>query len=117
MPLSVGCDLWGGEKKMSKMQFEIVYCAMCESNCVICPKCGNNTCNGGSGYLDEHGHPTDDWNNAAGRCDVCPLAYQYDVDAVHGGRPPIAPRQICLAEKELWEEAGTSTKGGNDGEK
>jgi hypothetical protein len=32
---------------------------------VICPKCGNNCCNGGYGKVDGK------------TCDVCPLAYQY----------------------------------------
>ena len=84
-----------------EMKFEVVYCVMCETNCVVCPKCGNNTCNGGYGYLDENGEPTDDWNNAPARCDICPLAYQYSHDAVWSKELPKAGKEICREELKI----------------
>lgn len=48
-----------------EMKFEIEWCQLCHGNMVICPKCGNNCCNGGYGEVD------------GGKCDVCPLAYQF----------------------------------------
>jgi hypothetical protein len=32
---------------------------------IICPKCGNNTCNAGYGEVDGQ------------KCDICPSAYEY----------------------------------------
>ncbi len=49
----------------TEMEFKIEYCKACETDMIICPKCGNNCCNGGSGKVN--GEP----------CDVCSLAYQY----------------------------------------
>lgn len=45
------------------MVFKMYWCDLCRCHFVRCPKCGNNSCNGGYG-LD-------------GKCDICPLAYQY----------------------------------------
>jgi len=33
---------------------------------IVCPKCGNNCCSGGSGELPD-----------GSKCDICELAYQY----------------------------------------
>ena len=46
-------------------KFEWKYCTLCDVMMVICPDCGNNTCNAGSGWL-ENG----DWCG-------CEEAYQY----------------------------------------
>lgn len=40
------------------------YCSHCETDVVICGKCGNNTCNGGYGVVD------------GVECDQCPSAYR-----------------------------------------
>lgn len=40
------------------------YCDLCEHDVVICGKCGNNTCNGGYGTVDDK------------ECDACPSAYE-----------------------------------------
>jgi hypothetical protein len=39
------------------------YCALCQSEVVICGKCGNNCCNGGHGTLPD-----------GSKCDACPSA-------------------------------------------
>lgn len=44
------------------------YCDLCEHEVVICGKCGNNSCNGGSGTVD--GEP----------CDECDSAYELYID-------------------------------------
>ena len=50
---------------MDEFQFKIEHCEQCETYMVICPKCGNNCCNGGYGKVDGK------------TCDICTLAYQY----------------------------------------
>lgn len=44
--------------------YEVVYCCLCESDMIRCPKCGNNTCNGGSGEVNGK------------RCGECEAAYE-----------------------------------------
>jgi hypothetical protein len=44
--------------------FIIEWCDVCETYYIMCPKCGNNTCNGG--YGDN------------GNCTLCPIAYELD---------------------------------------
>lgn len=45
--------------------FKWDYCPVCNTMTVICPKCGNNCCNGGIGTVDGE------------ECDVCELAYNH----------------------------------------
>ena len=42
--------------------FKIDWCTICETHFIICPRCGNNTCNGGYGEN--------------GKCTLCPIAYE-----------------------------------------
>lgn len=42
----------GTENKFIKAEVYWGWCQMCGTY-LKCPKCGNNLCNGGSGYLDE----------------------------------------------------------------
>lgn len=58
------------------MKFKWFWCEMCEFAAIICPKCGNNTCNGGYGEVD--GKP----------CEICSLAYQYEQLAIFSKRFP-----------------------------
>lgn len=51
-------------------EFEIFRCDLC-GVALLCPKCGNNACNGGHGEVD------------GADCDVCPLTY--DAQNAHGG--------------------------------
>jgi len=44
--------------------FRWEYCEACEVWAIICPKCGNNCCNGGYGEVGGE------------ECDVCPIAYE-----------------------------------------
>lgn len=59
------------------------WCSMCGSH-IKCPKCGNNCCTGGYGYLPSKtpwGEPGDV------ECDMCPVAYDYqDAYQVEGKR-------------------------------
>lgn len=70
---------------MAKMQFKISFCKLCEVKMVICPKCGNNCCNGCYGK-DIQGED----------CDVCSLAYQY---------------QEMYDVKNVWKERYKKLKG------
>ena len=47
------------------LKFTFGWCELCEAVFVRCPKCGNNTCNGGSGDINGK------------RCDMCGATYQY----------------------------------------
>lgn len=64
---------------------KIVWCDHCERDTVICPKCGNNTCNGGYGTL------------ANGEtCDMCPKAYE---------KQGLIDHENFLAEqKRVWDK-------------
>lgn len=53
-------------KRYIMYKFEKKYCSLCDCDVTICPKCGNNTCNGGYGTVDGK------------ECDVCPLAYEHE---------------------------------------
>jgi len=56
------------------MTFKWEWCDNCQMMMVICPKCGNNCCNG------MHGDN--------GECDVCNLAYEYQELAYKSGLVP-----------------------------
>lgn len=56
-------------------QFEWKYCAVCEKMMVICPDCGNNCCNGGTGKLP------------SGEECGCEAAYQFQKEN-HDKAPP-----------------------------
>jgi hypothetical protein len=47
--------------------FKWGWCGLCKSAFLYCPVCGNNSCNGGSGEL-ENGED----------CPYCIMTYQYD---------------------------------------
>lgn len=44
----------------------IKWCNLCDAFFVKCPRCGNNTCNGGSG---------EDKESPDGKCQICNIAY------------------------------------------
>lgn len=48
------------------VDYPVEYCSLCERDMILCPKCGNNTCNGGYGTVDGK------------ECSVCPMAYEAD---------------------------------------
>lgn len=50
------------------------YCDHCQRPTVICGKCGNNSCNGGSGL--EPGHFWSDGNPI--KCTACPEANEFE---------------------------------------
>lgn len=95
----------GYRNERGEMEFQVKWCEVCKAKMVICPKCGNNCCNGGYGKMDKDGKAlpwkADDEEDA---CDVCPLAYQYQ--KLHGEM-----EIICTCDKECiceWEDNGTS---------
>lgn len=51
----------------TKYRFKWSWCESCEVWTIVCPKCGNNCCNGGYGTL-ENGED----------CDICSLAHSYE---------------------------------------
>jgi len=51
--------------KLVGQSFKVEWCESCGGIFVRCPKCGNNSCNGG------YGRDEDDKE-----CDVCPIAYE-----------------------------------------
>ena len=53
----------------------IRWCDLCESWYVACPRCGNNTCNGGIGE--------------DGKCPLCPKVYELDDKLNKGGLSPL----------------------------
>ena len=55
--------------------FTVIFCSLCERDTVICPKCGNNCCNGGHGEVD------------GVECDLCPDAYEYQRVELDGSFP------------------------------
>lgn len=59
------------------------YCGHCEATYLKCPKCGNNSCNGGNGILgvDKQGH-----NHV--RCDLCDAMWQVEQFLEKEGRVP-----------------------------
>jgi len=48
--------------KVPELKLELVWCYTCGGLYVKCPRCGNNSCNGGYGE--------------DGKCPVCPQAYE-----------------------------------------
>ena len=44
---------------------KIRYCTLCQTDRIVCGKCGNNCCNGGYGTLPD-----------GTECDACPEAYK-----------------------------------------
>lgn len=75
-------------KKMGHMtnnfEFTVSWCKMCGHH-IVCPKCGNNCCNGGYGTVNDE------------PCDICSLAYQYQElmwDIVSQGS--------CLEQDSCW---------------
>lgn len=58
------------------------WCELCDGAFIRCPKCGNNSCNGGYGKIDEE------------VCDVCEIAYQYQYLAHATNSFPITPEEV-----------------------
>ena len=55
-----------GNKKMNEQIYKWGWCSHCQCAYIICPLCGNNTCNGGSGTLQD-----------GTKCLKCDDAYKY----------------------------------------
>ena len=78
------------------MLFQWGYCELCRGTFVYCPKCGNNCCNAGYGYLNGE------------TCDVCELAYQYQALAWETKKNPskqwIKKHPAEITKKKSWFE-------------
>lgn len=64
------------EKDFLGLHFSIEYCEVCDSMFVRCPKCNNNTCNGGSG--------TDKKGNKCSMCYVTHKVHDVIQDYLYG---------------------------------
>lgn len=62
---------------MNDLNFEWDWCWTCMNAFVRCPKCGNNSCNSGSGAFTKDGKKTH-WgcDDAFVICDVCDKSYE-----------------------------------------
>ncbi len=58
----------------------IRWCDPCGSWYVVCPRCGNNTCNGGYGE--------------DGKCPICPKTYKLDKKLNELGLSPLIDRLL-----------------------
>jgi hypothetical protein len=65
------------------MLFKWQWCSLCEHAMIICPKCGNNCCNG------EY------------QCEICPLAYQYQELAIKMKKYPKTKTDILVYNWEI----------------
>ena len=74
------------------MEFEWVYCELCQVVTGTCPKCGSNCCNGTYGQ--------------DGECDVCPKVYDAIDEAIKNGKRPSKDGLRVLPDsfKELLEK-------------
>lgn len=67
---------------MSELKFEWEYCNTCGAPFIRCPKCGNNSCNAGSGAFTIDGKRTmKGFEDAVTNCDVCDKAYEHQSNA------------------------------------
>jgi len=64
---------------------EWIFCEQCDCFAVICPKCGNNACNG------TYGHD--------GKCLKCPEVYNYQEECYKTGNIPTNSDNIRIVPK------------------
>ena len=82
---------------MADHVFEWDWCCMCGA-VVRCPKCGNNSCNGAFGELED-----------GSKCDVCPQAYEIQDKAYADGTVPVfGPEKKKHCPDELAAQFGRS---------
>lgn len=72
------------------LHFEVRWCEHCASLYVVCPLCGNNSCNGGHGLN--------------GKCPVCPIAYDVMYSIYRQGQAPPQPDDGRDFNRELTDE-------------
>jgi hypothetical protein len=58
------------------MEFNWSWCEYCEAAMIICPQCGNNSCNGHFG------------------CSLCKLVYEYQEISYNSGKYPKTKEEI-----------------------
>ena len=88
------------EKKVFKFTWD--YCGLSDCMFVRCPKCGNNCCNAGFGFVGKKDDkPIANFKVPHKTCDVCNLAYQYQDLAYKTKTVPSLPsKKIRIKEKE-----------------
>lgn len=75
-------------------EFKWEWCSTCERWTIICPKCGNNCCNGGYGP-----HTGDELD---GTCEICALAHQYeDLAYKTNSQPDISKSAIKMMDSSM----------------
>lgn len=74
------------------------YCPTCEIMTIICPVCGNNMCNGGSGNIDDED------------CPACELSHEYMTTAYVQKSVPDFPEnkeELDIKHREFLESFKT----------
>lgn len=61
--------------------YKFEWCSLCRVYFLRCPKCGNNSCNGGWGSID----------GGQGNCDECPKCYELEKKWRSEGKIPSEP--------------------------
>jgi hypothetical protein len=81
------------------------WCSICGVH-IVCPKCGNNTCNGSFG--DSDGDPKKAGRGKSGdfSCEFCNLAYQYANLCYANGLEPKNKRQVASFNKKIIKKEG-----------
>lgn len=85
------------------LSFSWEFCKLCDCMMVVCPLCGNNTCNASYGTVTTRNEPVPAgvsyWDNdlrtyreGFKRCAVCELAYQYKNLAYKTNTVPAKPQ-------------------------
>jgi len=63
-------------------QIKFFWCALCQGVAIICPHCGNNSCNGAYGKLIPDDFPAGEGDEP---CPVCPKVYKLHKDLDESG--------------------------------
>ena len=91
-------------EKPDMMVFWWGWCRACECAYLECPKCNNNSCNGGHGTIRKDGIIEE-------ACDVCWLASQYESLAHLLGEYPESPEEIDYYNNRILARLGVSLDG------
>jgi len=71
------------------MKFEWEWCNLCDAPFIRCPKCGNNSCNGTFGKVNDEA------------CDVCNLCYMYQDMSTGCGMYPVKKDEVDMINKMI----------------
>lgn len=114
------------KEKSDMMVFWWRWCSSCECAFLECPKCNNNSCNGGSGTVRIENGISYVYSEPRFRelrdkigeneiteeaCDVCWLAKQYENLARLFGEYPKSPEEIAYYNNRILARLGVSLNG------